>query len=89
MDVIAGLDDADGPGAILWWPNLLVPPIERAVAGGSCSCVPDCAPGGPDGVVDVSDLLALLGAWGEAGSPCDTGDDVLDLLGSWGPCPAP
>jgi thermitase len=50
-----------------------------------------------DGAVDVFDLLALLGAWGEcddAGScPADlTGDgsvdvfDLLALLGAWGEC---
>jgi hypothetical protein len=46
-----------------------------------------------DGVVNVTDLLALLGNWGNAG----TGDlnddgtvnvmDLLELLGAWGACP--
>ena len=51
-----------------------------------------------DGLVDVMDLLALLGAWG----PCEpagvcpadlNGDgvvdvlDLLELLAAWGPCP--
>jgi len=47
-----------------------------------------------DGVVDVLDLLAVLGAWGETGElPEDvTGDgvvdvlDLLEVLGAWGPC---
>jgi hypothetical protein len=46
-----------------------------------------------DGTVDVSDLLALLAAWGEIGVPADlNGDgvvevsDLLLLLGAWGAC---
>jgi hypothetical protein len=50
-----------------------------------------------DNVVNVSDLLILLGAWG-ACPGCDAdlnGDDVVNvsdlliLLGAWGACPAP
>ncbi|TVQ51602.1 MAG: hypothetical protein EA377_12125 [Phycisphaerales bacterium] len=48
-----------------------------------------------DGVVNVFDLLELLGDWGPCpGCPADlTGDgvvnvfDLLELLGNWGPCP--
>jgi len=48
-----------------------------------------------DGVVNVSDLLQLLSAWGpNVGHPADlNGDgvvnvsDLLILLGQWGPCP--
>jgi len=49
-----------------------------------------------DGVVDGSDLLELLGAWGPVpgGHPADLdgngvvdGSDLLILLGNWGPCP--
>ncbi len=48
-----------------------------------------------NGMVDVSDLLVLLGLWGsDPGAPPDfDGDgvvsvgDLLDLLGHWGPCP--
>ena len=50
-----------------------------------------------DSVVDVSDLLALLSAWGpctKGGCPADiSGDDVVDvsdllaLLSGWGACP--
>jgi choice-of-anchor B domain-containing protein len=60
----------------------------------------DCGdPGNCDitnnGVTDVDDLLALLGAWGPCpGCPEDvTGDgvvnvdDLLAVLGAWGPCP--
>ena len=48
-----------------------------------------------DGSVGISDLLALLAAWGtDPGGPPDLDDDgtvgindLLILLGSWGPCP--
>jgi hypothetical protein len=47
-----------------------------------------------DGNVNVTDLLAVIGAWGTcAGCPADTNNDgqvnVTDLLaviGAWGPC---
>lgn len=51
----------------------------------------DCA--GGDAEVDVVDLLALLGQWGQAGTSCDfsgngvTALDFLYLLANWGPCP--
>jgi hypothetical protein len=50
-----------------------------------------------DGVVNVDDLLALLGAWGGADPIFDIAppggdgvvnvDDLLALLAAWGPCP--
>ena len=56
-------------------------------------CVADCA-AMPDGTVDVADLLALLGQWGQLDAACDTdgdGDidisDLLELLAAWGSCP--
>jgi hypothetical protein len=55
-------------------------------------CPADCAPP-PDGEVNVTDLLTLLGSWG-SGEVCDlNGDgvinviDLLVMLGAWGPCP--
>jgi hypothetical protein len=46
-----------------------------------------------NGVVDVSDLLTLLAAWGTADPDADLDDsgtvdvsDLLLLLGAWGPC---
>jgi uncharacterized protein (TIGR03790 family) len=57
------------------------------------SCPADCAPEGGDGTVDTVDLLAMLGAWGTNGGPCDiSGDGVVDvqdlllMLGGWGDC---
>lgn len=51
-----------------------------------------------DSVIDVSDLLILLGAWGPCADPGNcppdlNGDGVVDVsdlllvLGAWGPCP--
>ncbi len=50
---------------------------------------------GGDGVVGITDLLAILGAWGpNPGHPADfNGDgivgitDLIKLLSNWGPCP--
>ncbi len=46
-----------------------------------------------DGTVDVLDLLAILGAWGQSGGAEDITDDgtvdvldLLEVLGAWGPC---
>ncbi|MCI0365874.1 MAG: hypothetical protein L0219_18600 [Phycisphaerales bacterium] len=60
----------------------------------SASCVADIAPeGAPDGVVNVADLLAVIGAWGSTRGPADiNGDgivdveDLLSVVGNWGPC---
>jgi hypothetical protein len=51
--------------------------------------------GGPDGIVDIDDLLFIIGAWGVPGgaadaytSPCGSGmvdiDDLLQVIGMWG-----
>jgi hypothetical protein len=61
----------------------------RLLYGGTC--VWDCEPL-PDGVVGVTDFLALLAQWGGPGS-CDFDGggvsitDFLLLIGVWGPCP--
>ncbi|MBG79703.1 MAG: hypothetical protein CMJ39_03200 [Phycisphaerae bacterium] len=54
-------------------------------------CPADCANG--DGVVDVTDILALLAQFGEAGG-CDIDNsgivdvnDALFIIGQWGLCP--
>ncbi|MCH7573407.1 MAG: hypothetical protein IH891_10890 [Planctomycetes bacterium] len=62
-------------------------------SGGPLPCPADCSNG--DGSVNVTDLLALLAAWGQVGSSCDiagVGDtvnvtDLLALLAAWGSCP--
>ncbi len=54
-----------------------------------CQCPEDL---NGDRVVDVLDLLILLGAWGGGGAADINGDgvvdvlDLLQLLGAWGPC---
>ena len=62
-------------------------------------CPADIAPKaiGGDGTVNVSDLLAVISAWGGAGSmsdiapPCGNGtvnvEDLLAVIGHWGACP--
>ena len=56
-------------------------------------CPIDCPDINGDGIVDVSDLLIVIGYWGTADSPADVNDDgivdVSDLLiviGNWGEC---
>ncbi len=65
-------------------------------AGIDTSCPADIEPiGNVDGSVNVTDLLALLAAWGpNPGHPADINDDgnvnvtdLLALLGAWGVCP--
>lgn len=67
----------------------------------SDSCPADISglKGEGDGVVDVSDLLALIAEWGESKSPADISGpdgnpdgivgvaDLLALIAAWGPCP--
>jgi hypothetical protein len=68
-------------------------PVECPIADAPV-CVGDL---NNDNVVNVFDLLILLGDWGPCpGCPADlTGDgvvnvfDLLELLGNWGPCPTP
>ncbi len=67
--------------------------LEYIVAGEPCVTCPADFDGSGD--VGFSDLLALLGGWGECGSECVEdidGDgnvnfaDLLIVLGTWGPC---
>ena len=57
------------------------------------SCLWDC--GDFNGVVGVTDFLAVLAQWGMTGTACDFGNpgvniqDFLALLANWGPCPTP
>jgi len=65
---------------------------ESFVLPASAPCPWDCEPD-PDGNVGITDFLALIGQWGQVGSPCDFGGGgvgitaFLDLLANWGPCP--
>jgi hypothetical protein len=54
-------------------------------------CPPDVT---GDSLVNVNDLLAVIGAWGSAGGPADINgdnlvdvDDLLAVIGAWGDCP--
>ena len=62
-------------------------------------CLPDIAPEGGDGQVDVDDLLAIINGWGACkGSPCPPDiapeggdgqvdvDDLLAVINGWGEC---
>jgi hypothetical protein len=53
-------------------------------------CPSDCV--GSDGEVNVNDLLAVIGNWGQPGD-CDVNDDdiidvtdLLSIIAAWGPC---
>ena len=61
-------------------------------SGGLDAIALDPADINQDGMVDVKDLLILLGDWGQTGSPADiNGDgivgveDILQLLAAWNP----
>ena len=95
---LAAFDDGIEPGASLFVGGS----FQNSPAGdGRLAQLAPCGPAcqaadlNCDGVVDVSDLLQLLSAWGacDGGGPCDadlTGDDVVDvsdlliLLSDWG-----
>lgn len=88
----AGPDDAE-INIGLWRPGTPASVDVNAVGpAGPVACAADVA--GDDGQVGVSDLLALLGAWGTDGAgsdlaaPADVVNvaDLLEMLGQWGPC---
>jgi hypothetical protein len=89
----------DSVGAGVYW--LWVGPIAfdgvpcGALYVASVECTQSSCPGDidGDGIVAVSDLLAILAAWGGADPDADLNDDgvvdvsdLLVLLGAWGPC---
>ena len=63
--------------------------------GGNTVCNGACdADVNGDNFVNVDDLLAVIGAWGNAGGPEDINqdgmvnvDDILAIIGAWGACP--
>ncbi|MDP7004951.1 MAG: FG-GAP-like repeat-containing protein [Phycisphaerales bacterium] len=64
------------------------------IEGPEGTCVTSCfADATNDGIVDISDFLMIVGAWGQTCGPADLNSDglvdVVDLLaviGTWGPC---
>ena len=94
--VFTGLDDCNGNDrldfidiALDGSPDVNGNGIPDECEGGDCPADLD-----GDGVVGSTDLITLLGAWGDnPGHPADfDGDDLvgtsdlIQLLGSWGPC---
>jgi hypothetical protein len=96
---ISGEHDPFGEAMIVDLAFSLTPGTSAEVNGSmlltpclSCAGDADC-----DGIVDISDVLALLAAWGTDDPLFDLapegGDgqvdvvDLLALLASWGPCP--
>ena len=56
-------------------------------------CLPDCPDISGDGIVDVSEILIVIGYWGSEGSPADLNydgivnvSDLLIVIDNWGPC---
>jgi len=56
-------------------------------------CPLECPDTNGDGMVDITDILAVIDQWGVAGGPSDVnGDgivdlgDLLEIIGNWGPC---
>jgi hypothetical protein len=88
-----GQPDASAPGAMIGSGGLtLTGGFWIAAAPAAPPCPADCASPG-DGLVSVTDLLALLAQWSGPGT-CDvSGDgvvnvtDLLALLAAWGTCP--
>ncbi len=70
--------------------TMLMNNVSAWLGGGTTPCPADC---NGDGFVDVTDVLAIIEAWGTS-SGCDiNGDgiidvvDLLEVVGSWGACP--
>jgi len=75
--------------------------VEELVCGVPNPCPADIAPVGGNDVVNVEDLLAVIGTWGACGNPDNcpadiapaSGDDVVNVqdllavIGAWGACP--
>jgi YVTN family beta-propeller protein len=71
-------------------------PADASSTPDNPGCVADIAPPGGDDMVSVSDLLALLAAWGTTGGGPGGADlnctgevdvnDLLQLLAAWGAC---
>jgi hypothetical protein len=80
---IGGYQASTGPGTLNIELEVYVPPCPGDLGGSG---------GVPDGMVNIHDLLVLIGAWGgEGGDLNDDGitniHDLLILVGAWGTCP--
>ena len=65
--------------------------VSKSYCDDTTSCPGDIS---GDGTVDVVDLLAVVGAWGNTGGPEDVNgdgvvnvDDLLTVVNAWGACP--
>jgi len=74
-------------------PNQIVGPWTDGGGNTIVDECPECPDINGDDIVDVSDLLIVIGYWGSTDSPADVNDDgivnVSDLLliiSNWGPC---
>ncbi len=70
--------------------------LEVGIGPAFAKCKNDCpwdCDGSNDGIVGITDFLALLAQWGTPGGSCDKDGggvgitDFLALLAAWGPCP--
>lgn len=82
-----GIDDERTPDLDVF-DRVIGPAVDRGAHELQGACAADLT---LDGVVDVDDLLAVLGGWGGPGGDTN-GDgvtdveDLLAILGAWGPC---
>jgi hypothetical protein len=67
------------------------PDINMNLIPDGCECLADV---NDDGVVNITDLLAVIAAWGALGGPADVNfdgvvniKDLLDVIAAWGACP--
>lgn len=97
--IIGEYSAVNAPGFEITYESNPFPLVDRVIATYTgTGCTGDIEPASGDGIVNVFDLLALLGQWGVCPDPDNckadlTGDssvnvfDLLMLLGVWGPCP--
>jgi hypothetical protein len=88
-----GQHDAGPPGGMTGGGFQLVGGFWAGGGGGEPvdPCPPDIT---GDLLINVDDLLAVIGSWGDAGGPADINDDnivnvndLLAVIGAWGACP--
>jgi predicted outer membrane repeat protein len=74
-------------------PNQIVGPWTDGGGNTIVDECPECPDINGDDIVDVSDLLIVIGYWGSTDSPADINDDgivdvsdMLIVISNWGPC---